>query len=142
MPTITEELFTSVPVDLFRLGNSAGPRLDNIRPQDVDTEDVTLPSGEIVRMVHPRGGISTFDGINRRMPGKWWRIPSGTVLPDTIRVVRDQTDPRSGITHFSIRPTNTMSLLTFVAGLQALALHAQPMFTVQGGSNDAQSTGT
>ena len=139
MPEIPSDLFTTIPVDVFRLGNSAGPRIDNVRPQDVDTEDLKLANGETIRMVHPRGGISTFDGINRRLPGKWWRIPAGTMLPDTIRVVRDQRDPVTQLTHYSLRPTYYMTLLTFVAGLRMLAVKAVPMFSVDGGSNESQS---
>jgi hypothetical protein len=35
---------------------------------------------------------------------QWWRIPADTVLPDTIRVVQDQRDPFTLITHYSPRP--------------------------------------
>jgi hypothetical protein len=141
MPGIPGELFTNVPVDLFRMGNATGPRLDNVRSQDVDIVDETLPNGQTLRMVHPRGGISTFDGINPRRPGKWWRIPADTVLPDTIRVVRDQRDPVTRLTHYSLRPTRYMTLLEFVSGLQALALKAVPTFTLQGGSGESQTGG-
>jgi hypothetical protein len=141
MPATPGEMFTNVPVDLFRMGNASGPRLVNVRPQDVDIVDEKLPSGQVIRMVHPRGGISTFDGINRRLPGKWWRIPAGTTLPDTIRVVRDQRDPLTQLTHYSLRPTHYMTLLEFVGGLQILAMKAVPMFTVQGGSGESQTGG-
>jgi hypothetical protein len=90
-------------------------------------------------MVYPRGGISTFDGINPRLPGEWWRIPAATMLPDCIRVVRDQRDPRTQLTHYSIRPTRYMTPLEFVGGLQTLAMKAVPTFTVQGGSGESQS---
>jgi hypothetical protein len=139
MPGIPGELFTAVPVDLFRMGNASGPRLDNVRPQDVDFVDLSLPNGQTIRMVHPRGGISTFDHINPRRVGKWWRIPADTVLPDTIRVVRDQRDPLTQITHYSLRPARYMTLLEFVSGLQTLALKAVPMFMLQGGSGESQS---
>jgi Tse2 ADP-ribosyltransferase toxins len=141
MPETPSELFTNVPVDLFRMGNASGPRLDNVRPQDVDIVEANLPNGQVVRMVHPRGGISTFDGVNQRLPGKWWRIPAGTILPDTIRIVRDQRDPRTQLTHYSIRPTRYMTLVEFVSGLQTLAMKAVPMFTVQGGTGEPQSRG-
>jgi len=134
-------MFTNVPVDLFRMGNASGPRLDNVRPQDVDFVDEKLANGQVVRMVHPRGGRSTFDGVNPRLPGKWWRIPAGTMLPDTIRVIRDQRDPRTQITHYSLRPARYMTLLEFVGGLQVLAMKAMPMFTVQGGSGESQTGG-
>jgi hypothetical protein len=141
MPETPGELFTNVPVDLFRMGNASGPRLDNVRPQDVDFMDENLPNGEVVRMVHPRGGISTFDGVNPRLPGKWWRIPAGTMLPDSIRIVRDQHVPGTQLTHYSLRPARYMTLLEFVGGLQNLATKALPMFTVLGGSGESQTGG-
>ena len=139
MPETPGELFTNVPVDLFRMGNAAGPRLDNVRPQDVDFVEERLPNGQVVRMVQPRGGISTFDGIDPRRPGKWWRIPGGTLLPETIRVVRDLRDPRTRLTHYSLRPARYMTLLEFVGELQALAMKAVPMFSLQGGSGESQT---
>ncbi len=139
MPETPGELFTTIPVELFRRGNTAGARLDNVRPTDVDIVKETMPNGEVIRMVHPRGGISTFDRIHPRMPGKWWRIPAGTTVPDTIRVVRDKPDPVNQVTHYSLRPTHYMTLLAFITGLQTLALKAQPMFGMSGGSNEAQS---
>ena len=76
MPATPGEMFTNVPVDLFRMGNASGPRLVNVRPQDVDIVDEKLPSGQVIRMVHPRGGISTFDGINRTgFPGSGGASP-------------------------------------------------------------------
>jgi hypothetical protein len=141
LPETPGELFTMVPVDLFRMGNASGPRLDNVRSQDVDFAEEKLPNGQVIRMVHPRGGISTFDGINRKRPGKWWRIPANTVLPDTIRVVRDQRDPFTQLTHYSLRPARYMTLLEFVSGLQILALKAVPMFTLQGGSGESETGG-
>jgi hypothetical protein len=133
MPGIAGERFTNVPVDLFRMGNASGPRLDNVRPTDVDIVDQLLPNGQTIRMVHPRGGISTFDRVVPKRLGKWWRIPADTVLPDTIRVVQDQRDPFTLITHYSPRPARYMTLLQFVSGLQMLAQKAMPMFTLQEG---------
>lgn len=141
MPGTPGELFTTVRVNLFRKGNASGPRLDNVRPDDVDFAEEKLPNGQVIRMVYPRGGISTFDGVNPRLPGKWWRIPPETLLPETIRVVRDRRDPVTGLTHYSLRPARYMTLLDFVSGLRALALKAVPMFTLQGGSGDSETGG-
>jgi hypothetical protein len=112
-----------------------------VRPDDVDFAEEKLPNGQMIRMVYPRGGISTFDGVNPRLPGKWWRIPPETLLPETIRVVRDRRDPVTGLTHYSLRPARYMTLLDFVSGLRALALKAVPMFTLQGGSGDSETGG-
>lgn len=121
------DLFTTVPVDLFRMGNASGPRLDNVRPQDVPTEMVSTGSGE-VEMVSPEGGISTFDDY-RAKPGKWWKIPSGVVLPPEIRIVKDGYNRQMRAYHYSLRPARLMAKLTFIAALKELATHATPMFS-------------
>jgi hypothetical protein len=132
---VVQDLFTQVPVDLFRMGNASGPKLteENIRLEhmveegaswDVRLVDVALPSGETVQMVPVEGGMSTFDGKNPRLKGQWWKIPAGTRLPDTIQVGKDETDRRSGITHYSLRPTR-MTLLVYAEGLKELAKSAQ-----------------
>lgn len=142
MPETPHVLFTTVPVDLFRMGNASGPRLDSLRSRDLDIAEDKLPNGEVKRMVHPRGGLSTFGAINPGLKGgKWWRIPAGTVLPDTIRVVRDQTDQRTRITHYSLRPARYMTLLEFADGLKLLAQKAIPMFDIGGGSNEHEAGG-
>ena len=123
-------LYTTVPVNLFRMGNASGPRLDNIRDWDVPIELVGTGS-TAVKMVKADGGISTFDGIAKDMvDGKWWCIPATVVLPDTINVVKDKMNPKTGITHYSIRPARYMTLLEFADGLRMLAAKATPMFTV------------
>lgn len=134
-------LYTTVPVNLFRLGNASGPRLDNIRPQDVPTYEVG--TGEnAVKHVKPDGGISTFDGMDKTRPGKWWCIPANVVLPDTVRITKDHKT-REGLTHYSLRPSRVMALLTFAEGLRAIAEKAVPMFTVPAkGAGDAAKTGS
>ena len=133
MPKPTsKDLFTRVPVDLFRMGNASGPRLDAVRPRDVDIVDHRFSDGSTKQMVRSEGGISTFDAVNPRLKGdKWWRIPAGTELPDSIHVVMDRRDPRTKIAHYSLRPARYMPLLEFIEGLRELAEHAQPMFRPQ-----------
>jgi hypothetical protein len=121
------ELFTTVPVDLFRMGNASGPRLDNIREQDVPITTVRVGDQD-VEMVSPEGGISTFDDY-RAKPGKWWKIPSGVTLPQTIRIVKDGYNRQMRAWHYSVRPAYLMPKLTFAEGLRSLANHAMPMFT-------------
>jgi hypothetical protein len=130
-------LYTTVPVNLFRMGNASGPRLDNVRDQDVPSE--TVGEGKAaVRMVRPDGGISTFDGIDKSLADrKWWCIPADIMLPDTIRLVRDKRNPKTGLTHYSIRPARYMTMLEFADGLKAQATKAKLVFT--GVSSDAKS---
>ena len=81
--------------------------------------------------------MASTDGF----PGSGGASPPVPTLPDTIRVVRDQRDPLTQLTHYSLRPTHYMTLLEFVGGLQILAMKAVPMFTVQGGSGESQTGG-
>jgi hypothetical protein len=128
-------LYTTVPVDLFRMGNASGPRLDNIRPEDIEIEIVGT-GDSAVRMVRPDGGISTFDGIDpRKLNRKWWCIPVATVLPSTGCVKRDNRNPLNGLTHYSLRPTRYMTLLEFADGLRAVATKATLVFTIPGPNN-------
>ena len=133
-----DELFTTVPVDLFRSGNSSSPRLDNIRAQDVPIEDMRFSTGEVKRMVRPDGGISTFDGYVAKPGVKWWKIPKGTKLPETIRVVKDHYNKAMRATHYSLRPARLMTLLEFSEGLRELAKSAVPMFTLPATGTGAQ----
>lgn len=121
------DLFTTVPVNLFRSGNASGPRLDNLRDKDVTTTVVRVGDQDI-EMVEPAGGISTFDNYDQTRGGKWWKIPAGTALPDSIRVKKDHFNRHMGATHYSIQPARLMSKHEFVDGLRRVAEHAIPMF--------------
>jgi hypothetical protein len=120
--------FSRMPVDLFRLGNAQGPRLDNVRSRDVEFVEETMPNGVARVMVKPLGGISTFDRINPRLRGSnWWRLPAGTVIPPALLVTFDRRDPQTGIAHYLIRPISYMSLAEFLDALRALARAAKPV---------------
>ncbi|RLC21067.1 MAG: hypothetical protein DRI57_03280 [Deltaproteobacteria bacterium] len=82
---ISEEIYL-VSDDLFRVGNSQSPRLDNVRERDIEIvereeESVVLPD---------TGGISAFSKINPRLRGTWWKCPAGTFYPPELRVVCDR----------------------------------------------------
>ena len=126
---VGQTLFTTVPVDLFRMGNASGPRLDKVRlGKDVGSTEEILPSGKTVTMVGPDGGMSTFDAKNPTLTGVWWRIPAGVKLPDTIRVTKDHgvwnAAARLRITHYSFRPARKMTLAEYVEGLREIAAQA------------------
>jgi hypothetical protein len=122
-------LFTTVPIDLFRMGNAGGPRLDRVRlGKDVGFKDVVLPSGVTKRMVSPDGGVSTFDAKNPTLTGVWWKIPAGVRLPETIRVTKDHGawNQAAGcrITHYSFRPSRVMTIEEYAEGLRDVATSA------------------
>lgn len=125
-----EDMFTTVPVDLFRAGNASGPRLDNIREQDINIQILKV-GGQDLRMVSAEGGISTFGGYVQKPGVKWWKIPAGTKLPKSIRVVKDHYNTAMQAYHYSLQPARLMTLLEFAEGLKELALFAVPMFTQQ-----------
>ena len=68
------------------------------------------------------GGISTFTAP--KPEANWWWIKAGTPVPSKLVITRDTTDPRTGITHYTIRPESDMFLTEFVAQLQSL-LHVE-----------------
>lgn len=122
-------MFTPAPLDLFRMGNASGPRLDNVRlGKDVDYISRKDDHGQEARFVLPTGGLSTFDGIDTDMAkAKWWKIAAGTAVPDTIRIVRDtrkKLKSNTYITHYSLRPAFEMTLETYVHWLNELAKSA------------------
>jgi hypothetical protein len=65
---------------LYRLGNAASPKLQNVRPQDVDSYE-----NNGIQMVYANGkGVSLFNlqELQRRESGLsgWvWKIPQGTL---------------------------------------------------------------
>ena len=96
-------------VDLYRGGNATSPRLDNLRDRDI--VKFKKPSGE--EMVKGlSGGISTFTAP--RPERNWWWLRAGTVVPKDLTVTRDTTDPRTGITHYTIRPSSDMPLSAYI----------------------------
>ncbi len=70
MPTTSEDMFTNVPVDLFWMGNASGPRLDDVRPQDVDFVDEKLANGPgRAYGASPRRHMSHSMASDPRLPG-------------------------------------------------------------------------
>ncbi|GGA51886.1 hypothetical protein GCM10010981_46650 [Dyella nitratireducens] len=63
------------------------------------------------------GGISTFTAPKPET--NWWWIRAGTPVPDKLVITRDTTDPKTKITHYTIRPESDMFLTEFVAQLQS-----------------------
>jgi hypothetical protein len=97
-------------IDLYRGGNAGSPRFDNVRDRDI--VKFKKPSGE--EMVKGlSGGISTFTAP--RAERNWWWLRAGTVVPKDLTVTRDTTDSRTGITHYTIRPSSDMLLSEYVA---------------------------
>jgi hypothetical protein len=97
-------------IDLYRGGNAASPRFENVRDRDI--VKFKSPSGQdMVKGLS--GGISTFTAP--RAERNWWWLRGGTVVPTDLTVTRDTTDSRTGITHYTIRPSSDMLLSAYIA---------------------------
>ncbi len=116
-----EDLFFA-PEDLYRLGNSSGPRLTNIRrPKDIDTIEV---NGITMVVANGKGiSLSTKERLDKTQMSGWvWKIARGTQVPAGLRLLND----RPG--HYSICPVINMPLDEFVGLLSKLALKCQKLF--------------
>lgn len=60
-------------------------------------------------------------------------------MPDTIRVVKDRTDPETGITHYSLRPARLMTLLEYAEGLKKLSGSAVKCLVGQGEDHETKA---
>jgi hypothetical protein len=69
-------------LDLYRMGNAAGARLDHVRPG----RDVHVFERDGAEWVEGRsGGVSTFSRMGVQ-PAIWWRLPVGSSF-DEVRLV-------------------------------------------------------
>ena len=100
-------------VDLYRAGNSTGPRMDHVRPTDIV---ITQRNG--VDWVNPQqGGVSTREQIY--WPARhWWRIPQGTPFTDLLTLRRDHAD------HLPARPMELSEYVQLLANLNKEFVHA------------------
>jgi hypothetical protein len=108
------EASMKIDVDLYRSGNASSPRFDNVRDKDiVKFKD---PGTGLTKVKGMSGGISTFTAP--RPENNWWWIRAGTVVPASLVVTRDHTDPKTNITHYTIRPASDILLTEYVAQMQ------------------------
>lgn len=99
----------TVPVDLYRGGNSTSPRMDNVREQDI----VWYLNDGQQWVVGKKGGISTTS--KPPVPGKnWWKIPKGTKYSDEIYLENDHDN------HWRWAPAKNMSRSHFKGLMQNL----------------------
>lgn len=103
-----------IDIDLYRGGNSTSPRLDHVRDKDVVKHKDE--STGLTKVKGLSGGISTFTAP--KPEANWWWIKAGTPVPAKLVITRDTTDPKTGITHYTIRPESDMFLTEFVEQLK------------------------
>jgi photosystem II stability/assembly factor-like uncharacterized protein len=96
-------------IDLYRMGNSTSPRMDNVRPQDVES----YKKNDEIWVVGRSGGISTF--ASQGAGKNWWKLDRGTTIPDALYLVNDYGN------HWSWESGYTMKLDEYKIALQSVA---------------------
>jgi hypothetical protein len=103
-------------VDLYRTGNTTSARMENVRtgiaPQtSVDVSTVT--EAGVVYVLPNTGGISTLTSANG-LGATVWKIPKGTVYPNTLKVWNDKTG------HWQWAPAAKMKMSDYQAALATI----------------------
>lgn len=105
-----------IDIDLYRGGNAGSPRFDNVRDKDViKWRD---PATDVVWVKGMSGGVSTFTAPKPET--NWWWIRAGTVVPKGLTVTRDHTFPENGVTHYTLRPADDMTLEAYIDAMKTL----------------------
>lgn len=108
--------------DVFRVGTSASPKLDKVRPVDM----VTYERNGIL-MVRATGiGVSlgTMDYLQRlRFSGWLWKIPARAVFPQGLFLQPDPSPNKQG--HFFLCPVSDMPMDKYRGLLAELALNCE-----------------
>jgi hypothetical protein len=98
------------PVDLYRAGNSTGPRMDHVRRN----RDIAVIQQNGVDWVNPQqGGVSTRERIYWPAP-HWWRILQNTSFTDLLVVRKDHSG------HWVWEPSQGMEFAEYVRLLATL----------------------
>lgn len=106
--------YTSCFLDLYRFGNSVGPRLDHVRP----LKDARIQDHNGVKYIIADGnGVSVFSTFDAKLRNTW-RIAKGTPLPAGIKLVIDRRPHHEN--HFMLAPACTMRLSEFHALLDKI----------------------
>ena len=128
---MNEELYI-LQEDLFRFGNSTSPKLTNLRRGEV----TLFTLHDVATILANEQGISTHNSYGmkknarksdtKKLTGWVWRIPTGTSLPDGLKVVKDKKNKG----HFLICPTHNMPLQQFVGLLDSLSLECTKLHKI------------
>ena len=88
----------TTPVDLYRRGNSTAPRMDNVRPKDVQR----FTQNGVEWVSGCSGGISTFANPTPPGTGRIWKLAAGEQYSDELHLENDHGD------HWSWQPAHDM----------------------------------
>jgi hypothetical protein len=97
------------PVEFYRRGNAAGPRMDHVRPMDVSS----FTRNGVEWVVARSGGISTFASLPPGH-GRIWRLPAGVLYSAELALNNDHG------AHWSWEPAQDMELSRYRALLSAV----------------------
>jgi hypothetical protein len=101
-------------LDLYRVGDAGGPRLDAVRPGI----DVSVKPVNGVDWVDgtPNGGASTRSAIYplRRASSRWWHLPAGSPYSSQLILRNDHGN------HWLVEPATDMPLDVYENLLRAL----------------------
>lgn len=117
-----ENLFIA-PEDLYRIGNSSSPRMDDVRARDVSTY---MQDGIEIVIANGRG-ISLYNkkGLQKSPLSGWaWQINAGTSFPMGLTLTQDD-DPEG---HYTLVPQFNMPLSKFKGLLEEVALNCTKVF--------------
>jgi hypothetical protein len=97
-------------VTIYRNGNTTTPRLDNVRPIDVETYDL-----HGVEWVRARvRGISCFDATAGIHGKNWWDLPANSAIEPGLHLANDNDPPG----HWAFQPDVDMTLAAFTQALR------------------------
>lgn len=135
MKTDEETYIDFTPIELWRLGVKASPRLHKLRvpprPPGAAVDIHTYTKNGQTWVKAGTGGVSLFDGKNPRLDGPyWWRIPANSPIPAELKVTRNHKDRLTGLTHFRIEPIFDLPLDHFIHLLSAFAKNAETAFSM------------
>ena len=101
-------------LDLYRIGDAGGPRLDAVRP-GIDVS-VKLVKGTNWVEGTPNGGASTRSSIYplRRASSRWWHLPAGSPYSSQLMVRNDHGH------HWLVEPATDMPLNAYEDLLRTL----------------------
>jgi hypothetical protein len=101
-------------LDLYRSGNASSSRLHNVRTQPGNSDvviSVDPVTGEQWVSAVTGEGVSTWAAPDPTWRGKAWRLPTGSVYPDNLRLWSDVPG------HWMWAPAYNMLLSDYVAAL-------------------------
>ena len=92
-----------VAADLYRLGNTASPRLDHVRPRDV--EIYQRQDGSLMIRANGKGiSLLTERRVFTFVGGWLWKLAKGTILPAGLVLNQDTPD------HYTLCPISDMTV--------------------------------